>query len=84
MNPDLRDYVYKSPQLGERSLSKLPNLKIDFTDADRETQYLFFTKKVWKITGDEIIEYKQGEVDKFVWEDKIIDFEVKKMIRILK
>ncbi len=78
MNPDLRDYIYKSPQLGERSLSKLPNLKIDFTDADRQTQYLFFTKKVWKITGNEIIEYKQGEVDKYVWEDKIIDFDIKK------
>lgn len=78
MNPDLRDYIYKSPQLGERSLSKLPNLKIDFTDADRETQYLFFSKKVWKITGTEITEYKQGEVDKFVWEDKIIDFPIRK------
>jgi hypothetical protein len=77
MNPDLRDYVYKSPQLGERSLSKLANLKIDFTDADRATQYLFFAKKVWKVTGTDIIEYKQGEVDKFVWEDKIIDFDVK-------
>lgn len=78
MNPDLRDYVYKSPQLGERSMSKLPNLKIDFSDADRETQYLFFTKNVWKITGNEIIEYRQGEVDKYVWEDKIIDFNIKK------
>jgi hypothetical protein len=78
MNPDLRDYIYKSPQLGERSLSKLPSLKIDFTDADRTTQHLFFSKKVWKINGEEITEYKQGEVDKYVWEDKIIDFEIKK------
>lgn len=77
MHPDLRDYVYRSPQLGDRSMAKLPNLKVDFTDADRETQYLFFTKRVWKITGSEIIEYRQGEVDKYVWEDKIIDFEIK-------
>lgn len=73
-SPDLRDYIYKSPQLGERSMSKLPRLDIDFTDADKHTQYLFFPKKVWKITATEIIEYKQGEVDKFIWEDKIIDF----------
>ena len=78
MSPDLRDYVYKSPQLGERSLSKLASLKIDFTSADRETQYLFFNKKVLKITGSEIVEYKQGEVDKYIWEDKIIDFDFKK------
>ena len=78
MNPDLRDYIYKSPQLSERSLSKLPKLSIDFTDADKNTQYLFFPKKVWKITAVEIIEYKQGEVDKFIWEDKIISFDAKK------
>jgi hypothetical protein len=78
MSPDLRDYIYKSNQLGERSMSKLPKLEVDFNDADKHTQYLFFTKKVWKITATEIIEYKQGEVDKFVWEDKIIDYNIKK------
>ena len=78
MSPDLRDYIYKSNQLGERSMSKLPRLDVDFNDADKHTQYLFFTKKVWKITASEIVEYKQGEVDKFVWEDKIIDFNIKK------
>jgi hypothetical protein len=78
MHPDLRDYVYTSPKLSERSLSKLPGLKVDFSAADKNTQYLFFTKKVVKITGSEIIEYKQGEVEKYVWEDKIIDFNFKK------
>ena len=51
MSPDLRDYIYKSNQLGERSMSKLPRLDVDFNDADKHTQYLFFTKKVWKITA---------------------------------
>jgi hypothetical protein len=78
MHPNLRDYIYKSPQLSERSLSKLPKLEIDFTDADIKTQYLFFPKTVWKISKREIVEYKQGEVDKFIWEDKIIDFNAKK------
>lgn len=77
MHPDLRDYVYNSPKLNERSLSKLPSLNIDFSSADKHTQYLFFTKKVLKITASEIIEYKQGEVAKYVWEDKIIDFNIK-------
>ena len=77
MSADLRDYIYKSPQLGERSLSKLASLEIDFTSADRDTQYFFFSKKVFKITGTDIVEYKQGEVGKYIWEDKIIDFDVK-------
>ena len=78
MHPELRDYVYNSPRLSERSLSKLPSLKVDFNAADKNTQYLFFTKKVVKITASEIVEYKQGEVEKYVWEDKIIDFNFKK------
>ena len=76
--PELRDYVYNSPKLGERSMSKLPQIEIDFTSADRNTQYYFFPKKVWKITADEIIEFKQGELEKYIWEDKIIDFNIKK------
>lgn len=78
MCPELRDFVYNSPRLNEKSLSKLPKIEIDFTDADRDSQYLFFSKKVWKVTAENITEYKQGEVDKFVWEDKVIDFNVKK------
>ncbi len=78
MHPDLRDYIYKSPQLGERSLSKLPKKEIDFTTDDKNTGYLFFTKKVWKVTAKEITEYKQGEIDKYIWEDKLIDFNPKK------
>jgi hypothetical protein len=78
MSPDLRDYVYNSPKVGANSMSNLPTLTVDFTDADRHTQYLFFSKKVWKVTAKDIVEYKQGEVDKFVWEEKIIDFNIKK------
>ncbi|MBX9886652.1 MAG: hypothetical protein K2Y30_01805 [Flavobacteriaceae bacterium] len=77
MHPDLRDYIYNSPKLNERSLSKLPMVDIDFTDADKHSQYLFFTKKILKITANEITEHKQGEIDKFIWEDKIIDFPIK-------
>jgi hypothetical protein len=44
-------------------MSNLPTLAVDFTDADRHTQYLFFLKKVWKVTAKDIVEYKQGEVE---------------------
>lgn len=78
MHPDLRDFVYNSPKLSEKSLAKLPRMHIDFTSADKQTQYIFFKKKVWKVTADDITEYRQGEVDRYVWENKIIDFDVKK------
>jgi hypothetical protein len=55
----------------------LPAVEIDFTDADKKNQYWFFKKKVWQITADTIKEYKQGEVNKYVWDDKIIDFNIK-------
>lgn len=77
-HPDLRDYVYNSPKLSEKSLAKLPKVEIDFTDAEKDCQFMFFKKKVWKITADDIIEFKQGEVDRYVWENKIIDFDIKK------
>jgi hypothetical protein len=44
MSPDLRDYVYNSPKVSANSMSNLSTLT-DFTDADRDTQYLFFQKK---------------------------------------
>jgi len=77
MATELRDYVYRSPQLSERSLQKLPKTTIDFTVADTKTQFWFFPKRVWKITANEILDFKQGEVEKYVWEDKVIDFEAK-------
>lgn len=77
MSTNLRDYVYKTPALSEKSLANLPKLSIDFTVADKNSQYFFFQDKVWKITKDSVQEYRQGEVDRFIWEDKIIDFNPK-------
>jgi len=74
---ELRDYVFKSPQLGDRSFSNLRKMKTDFTSADRETQYFFFNKEIWQIKAEGITRLKQGEVDRYVWEDKIIDFDIK-------
>lgn len=72
MPTGLRDYVYKNNQLGEKSISKLPTINVDFEVADRHTQYLFFPDKVWKITAVGVEEFKPGGVDRFIWEDKVI------------
>lgn len=73
MPSELRDYVYNSPKLSEKSLANLPRIEIDFTVADRETQYLFFPNGVWKITKDGIEDFKPGQIDRYIWEDKVID-----------
>ena len=77
-HPDLRDYIYNCPKLNERSLSKLPKIEIDFKSAGKDYQYFFFKNKILKITANEIQEYKHGEVDNYIWEEKIIDFKIKK------
>ena len=47
-SPGLRDYMYNSPRLTERSFANLPALEIDFNNATRDHQYMFFSKKILK------------------------------------
>lgn len=77
MSPDLRDYVYRSPQLNEKSFSNLPAITIDFTSAYKHTQYQFYTNKILKITPQGIEELRHGDIDNYVWEDKVIDFNLR-------
>lgn len=75
----LRNMVYKTPQLSEGSLSNLAMTEIDFTDFDKDHQYLFFSNVTWKVTGREIVEVKSKEGDRYVWEDEVIDKRAKKL-----
>ena len=74
---DLRDMIFKTSYLSERAMAKLPMIDIDFSDADRDTQYLFFRKEVWEIKASGIKAYRPGEVNKFIWDDKVINHQVK-------
>jgi len=76
-NIGLLNFIHRSAQLNEKSLAKLEQMKIDFTDCSYDHQLLHFKNKVWSVTKDEIKEYKYGELDTHVWEDKIIPHEVK-------
>lgn len=73
MHADLRDFVYNSPKLNANSMAKLPAMRIDFTSADRTSQVMFFEKKVWRITAEGVKEYRPGELDRYVWENKILE-----------
>jgi hypothetical protein len=74
----LRNTVHRSNQLGESSLRGLDEVKLDFTDYDKQTQYLFFTNRTWKVTVADITELKPVDVDRYVWEEEVIPHKVTK------
>jgi hypothetical protein len=74
----LRNTVHRSNQLGDSSLRGLDEIKLDFTDYDRGTQYLFFVNRTWKVNAGGITEMKPGEVDRYVWQEEVIEHKVSK------
>lgn len=70
---DLRNMVNKTSYLKEATLVGLPYKNIDFSDFDRHTQYWFFSNLVLEISKKGIKAHKPGTIDKYVWEDKIIE-----------
>jgi hypothetical protein len=73
----LRNMVHRSNQLGEASLKGLNEVKLDFTDFDKDTQYLFFSDRTWKVTASEISEIRSSQVEKYVWQEEMIDHKVR-------
>lgn len=78
-NPDveLMNTFLRTNQLNEASLSNLSYISIDFTDFDKETQWIFYSNNTCQITKEGIKEYKPGEVEKFVWEEEVINHKTK-------
>ena len=72
---ELRDKLFAT-SLSDRVLTKLESFDIDFNIADRNLQYMFFKNQVWEITEKGIEHKKAGEVDRYVWEKKVIDHTV--------
>ena len=51
----------------------MPHIK----ESDKKTQQLYFKNKFWNISTTGIEEKNYEELDGFVWEDKIIDYQPK-------
>ncbi|KAA2218283.1 hypothetical protein [Maribacter flavus] len=77
MPENLRDVIYKTSQLSENSLSNLPYVEIDFTDADAHSQHIFFQNEVWKVTKEGIERIRYDQVQCLTWEDKVVDHRVR-------
>lgn len=76
-SPRLRDAFYRSTQINETSLQNLPLIDINFTSFDRESQYFFFKNKTALVTKTKIGEFKPGEVQKYVWDNEVINHSFK-------
>jgi hypothetical protein len=74
----LRNTIHRSNQLGDSSLRGLDEIKLDFTDYDKTSQYLFFSNRTWKVTAAGITELKPTEVDRYVWEEEVIQHKISK------
>ena len=76
MATDLRNTMYRSPQLSENSLSNLGVFEGDFKAYGPDFQYLFFKKCAWRVTAEGITEEKPGSIDKYIWDHKVIEHKV--------
>ena len=77
LEEDLRDAFYRSTQLGETSLSNLQLQDIDFTDYTKSSQYFFFKNQTVQADAQHISAFKPGEIDRYVWDDEVIDHNFK-------
>lgn len=62
---------------GTESLSNLNFIMPHIKESDKKTQQLYFKNKFWNISTTGIEEKNYEELDGFVWEDKIIDYQPK-------
>ncbi len=72
----IRNMVLKTPYLKDATLSKLPLTTLNFVDATPNSQFWFFKDFSLEITKNGLKTHKAGTIDKYVWDDKIIDHNV--------
>jgi len=75
----LIDKIHKSNEFKIASLSKLQLREdLDFKLSTENYDYFTFKNVAWKITNKGIEEMTLSNIDKFIWDYKIIDFDAKK------
>lgn len=75
---EIRNLVKNSQRLGAASLEKLDRVKLDFTNCTKQSQYMFFPKDTWRITGDGITSFpsKTGDGSRYVWNTNVLQHKV--------
>lgn len=60
--------------LGPDSMSNLDHLQLEFHRNDQNNQYLMFSENYWHITADTIKQGDIGQLQYYVWKNKVNDF----------
>jgi DNA primase len=70
------DMLYRGGKMyfGPDSLGNIDFVRPLFELSGKDFQYLFFSDKYWKISADKIEENSMSNLEKYVWSDKIKDF----------
>lgn len=73
----VRNRCLYSPTLSPAALENLELKSLDFRSYGIDYQFIFFKNEAWKITKDGIEKHRGRSSDKVVWNDKVIDLDVK-------
>jgi len=73
----LRNHFFRSPHVNASSMENLTTTDPDFVAYSKNNRHFFFQDKVVEVTKEGIRFCKAGSVDKFVWEDNVIDHQIK-------
>ncbi len=75
---ELRNLVLSTPTLSAASLEALREVDPDFTNYTEHSQFFYFKKFYVEVTGSEIIKHDIKSVtDRFVWDENVIDHEIR-------
>ena len=73
-NNELRNKLFRSKDTDEGIMSNLNFKKdLDFKSCEKDYMYIPFNNVAWKITAKNIEEYRIQEIDKYFWQDDILD-----------
>ena len=65
------DMISGTRDLSETVLNELPEITLEFRNADHDHQLMVFDDQIWMITADNIKRLNQGSVSTYMWDHKI-------------
>lgn len=74
LHREIRNLILNSPRLSDSALENLEEIDLDFTSYTPKSQFFFFPKTSWEVTGTKIIEHpaNSGTSNRYVWEENVI------------
>lgn len=75
---NLQDRILTTPKLARAALTQMERAHVQFYSYTPNSQFFFFTDKIWEVCKDSIIEHRKNEIvlDQFVWKDDIFNHQV--------